>query len=340
VLEQVPVGGVRLLSDVERAWLAGVVDGEGSIFITKLAPKLHPRYRRGFFYRAELSVANSDPRLLARVRDVVGKGYFGLDKERSQNPKWRDKWQYKGSGLVLRGILPQILPYMTVKRRNAEAMLRYLEFVDEYPIDGLKAPPVGYDGKLDSLYLEVKQLNREGSNESTEADEKLPSWGPKGRGRGGRATGCRQLGESEKAWLAGVIDGEGSIFLSKVLNPKTRRGFFYLPTLSISNTNRPFLVKVAETIDEGSVCFAKKGDSKTKSRWMYICSSGVIRAILPQILPHMIVKRDRAVMMLRFLEFLDSNPIYGRKEVPKSYYDRLDALYREMKTLNMRGKAT
>jgi hypothetical protein len=33
--------GVRILSEVERARLAGVVDGEGSILVAKIAPKKH-----------------------------------------------------------------------------------------------------------------------------------------------------------------------------------------------------------------------------------------------------------------------------------------------------------
>jgi hypothetical protein len=336
--EQTTAGGVRILSEVEKAWLAGVIDGEGSIFICKVTPKKF-RYRRGFFYRPELSVANSNPALLARVQEVIGKGYFGRDKEKKQNPSWNDKWQYRGSGQVLRGILPQILPYLTAKREIAEAMLRYLSFIDEDPIDGPKQPPPGYDETLDSLYVALKVLNAKGRTASLiPGDANLAPWGPKHRGRGGRATECRMLSEVEKAWLAGVIDGEGSIFLSKVTSRRTRRGYFYLPTIGVSNTNRIFLTKVANTIGEGTVCFAKKGDAKTKPRWVYIAASGVLRAIPPQILPYLIVKKDRVVLMSQFLEFLDNNPIYGKGDgVPPGYYARLDSLYLAMK-LNQKGK--
>jgi len=66
---------VRILNPVERAWLAGVVDGEGSIFISRVT------------------------------------------KEKRRD--WKDKWEYKGSPSVLRGILPQILPYLLIKREVA-----------------------------------------------------------------------------------------------------------------------------------------------------------------------------------------------------------------------------
>jgi hypothetical protein len=260
-----------------------------------------------------------------------------MDKT-NQNPTWKDKWQYKGSGIVLRKILPQILPYLTVKKVVAEAMLRYLEFIDENPIDGPKIPPPGYDDHLDSVYTEVKRLNAKGRGVVLDKVTSAP-WGPKHRGRGGRATECRTLSEAEKAWLAGVIDGEGSIFLSKVENKKTRRGYFYLPSISVSNSNRDFLIKVCQTIGEGTVCLAKKGGSRVKPRWMYIASSGVIRATLPQILPYLIVKRERVALMLQFLEFLDNNPIYGRGPAPPpEYYLKLDMLYSAMKKLNEKGK--
>ncbi len=327
---------VRVLTEVERAWLAGVIDSEGSVFISKVNPR-KIRYRRGFFYRPELSVANSDPRLLARVRELIGKGYYGRDKS-NQNPIWKDKWQYKGSGTVLRRVLPQILPYLTVKRAVAEAMLRYLEFVDKNPLDGPKRPPHGYDEELDGLYRAVKNLNMRGRAVTPLNEVTSRSWGPKHRGRGGRATKCRSLAEAEKAWLAGVIDGEGSIFLSKVMNRKTRRGFFYLPTITVSNTNRDFLVRVAQIIGEGTVCLAKRGGDRERPRWMYMASSGVIRAIVPQIMPYLIVKKERASLMLQFLEFLDGNPIYGKGPVSPEYYERLDAMYHAIKKLNQKGK--
>src|SRR2546426_9589143 len=117
---------VRVLSLVEKAWLAGVIDGEGSVLISKTAA--HRYSRRGFFYRPKLEIANSNKEFMDKVLRIIGKGSVNLCKER--NPEWKDKWQYNGASGVLRGILPQVLPHLLIKREVAKKMLEYLSFID------------------------------------------------------------------------------------------------------------------------------------------------------------------------------------------------------------------
>ncbi len=335
--------GVRRLSDIEKAWLAGVIDGEGSIFISKISPK-KSRYRRGFFYRPELTVANCNSSFLNKVREIIGKGFLGMDKEK--NPRWKDKWQYRGSGLVLRGILPQILPNLVVKREVAERMLEYLAFIDAYPINRTKRVPAGYDEKLDSIYWTIKRLNERGGRSVSDTDThdvNATQEGPQSRNRmRGRPTGhrasARVMNEPDRAWLAGVIDGEGSIFLSKVSGAIYRRGFFYRPQLAVSNTNRIFLLKLKELVREGTVQLSMKGENGWKTRWEYCAVAGVLRSILPQILPYMVAKRAIAEKMLEYFRFIDANPIYGFKMVPEGYYERLDRIYWAIKKLNKKGR--
>src|SRR2546428_6650548 len=146
--------------------------------------------------------------------------------------------------------------------------------------------------------------------------------------------GVRFLGEVEKAWLAGVIDREGSIFLSKVSGPEHRRGFFYHPQIGVSNSNRSFVVRVQQVISEGTVHLAKRGMKGLKARWEYNATAGVLRAILRQILPYTIVKRKQTEKMIEYFNYIDENPIFGRTMVERSYYENLDSLYSIIKKLN------
>jgi hypothetical protein len=75
------------------------------------------------------------------------------------------------------------------------------------------------------------------------------------------------MSEIERSWLAGVMDGEGSILLSKAFNRLYRRGYFYRPQLEISNSNRSFLIRIAEIVGEGTIHRNKKGNRETKTRW-------------------------------------------------------------------------
>jgi hypothetical protein len=328
--------GVRILSELEKAWLAGVIDGEGSILVSRIAPR-KGHYRRGFYYSAKLEIANCNEAFLRKVADLIGKGSVCLIKEKRL--LWRDRWQYTGSSIVLKGILPQVLPYLLVKRRVAEKMLEYLGFVDANPIDGPMKIPTGFDRKRDRLYSEIKRLNERGRTHSDRGPES--TLGPpdtiRSRGVGIRVRNCRRLTEVERSWLAAIVDGEGSICLSKIRQARSRRGYFYCPKLEICNTNKDLLMMVWQKIGEGGVYLSKSGGNGWKARWAYCASAGVLRAILPQLLPYLMIKKAQAQKILEFFRYIDNNPIYGR-EVPGAYYRELDELYRAMKVLNQKGR--
>lgn len=149
---------------------------------------------------------------------------------------------------------------------------------------------------------------------------------------------CRQMNEEERAWLAAVVDSEGSLFISKVVHDAYRRGYFYRPQFLISNSNRTFLVRAREVIGEGTVHMAKRGTNGWKTRWEYLGVAGVLRVVLPQILDRLIAKRRQAETMLDFFTYIDENPILGKSAVSAQYYAGLDRLYNEIKKSNQKGK--
>ena len=302
--EELLDGPPRQLSAVEGQWLAGVIDGEGSIFITKLNRGSAAKGRRGFAYVPAINLSNSNEEFARKVREVIGRGSVNFQKETRLD--WKDRWCYRGAGMVLRGLLPQLVPHLLIKKEAAERMLEYLAYVDANPIIGVMEVPAGYYEKADSLYMALKRTNEKGRDPSPEtmaAMLALPK-SLKNRGRGGRATDTRTLTKEESSWLAGVIDGEGSIFLSKVIHAAYSRGYFYRPQLNVTNSNRDFCVKVMEIIGEGTVNLARRGDAVTKTRWEYNANSGVLRTILPQVMPYLIVKREVAGYVLEYLRFV------------------------------------
>jgi hypothetical protein len=144
----------------------------------------------------------------------------------------------------------------------------------------------------------------------------------------------------EKAWLAGVIDGEGSIFISKVVvrSGYSRRGFFYRAFLSVSNSNEDFVRRIREVIGMGYVGLTIERRRDWKDKWEYKGSPSVLRAILPQILPYLVIKEEVAKKMLSYLEFIESNPIDGSMKIPEGYHEKLDSLYLGVKRSNEKGR--
>lgn len=49
-------------------------------------------------------------------------------------------------------------------------------------------------------------------------------------------------------------------------------------------------------------------------------------------------KKAQAQKLMGFFQFIDDNPLSGLKEIPPAYYERLDAIYAEIKRLNKKGK--
>ena len=72
--------------------------------------------------------------------------------------------------------------------------------------------------------------------------------------------GVRLLTHVERAWLAGVIDGEGSIYISKVKAKKSKRGYLFMPYLSVSNSNYELMPKCARLSAEAMLEEGKRRD--------------------------------------------------------------------------------
>jgi hypothetical protein len=113
---------VRMLTDVESAWLAGVVDGEGSI-------GLYDFGKQG--RRASIQMGNTSEAYVARMREIIGCGstvYRTMPGLGPGHLGTKPMYHYvlKGS-LRCYKILKQIEPYLIIKRNKALTIIAFLE---------------------------------------------------------------------------------------------------------------------------------------------------------------------------------------------------------------------
>ncbi len=106
-----------MLSDVDAAYLAAFVDGEGCIFIDK-EPKAH---------RLRVSIGNTFPGIMDWVYFVVGHGSISKKKKRESHHK--DMWVWSLSGRRAINFLYQIYPYLRIKKLQAEVAFEFGETV-------------------------------------------------------------------------------------------------------------------------------------------------------------------------------------------------------------------
>jgi len=134
----------------------------------------------------------------------------------------------------------------------------------------------------------------------------------------------RDLSISERYYLAGIMDGEGTISIRPV-----RRSFYSI--VSIANSSFELIKRCREMIG-AKVNFTEKRRGKWKTVWVYqISSRPDVKKLLTQLRDALISKRAQCELALRFLELMDNRP--NINEYPEEVY----RIYEEVKYLNKRG---
>ena len=135
------------------------------------------------------------------------------------------------------------------------------------------------------------------------------------------------------AYLAGLIDGEGTICISKSRKPpKTFRNPLYCETVSIRMVN-PLALKLCYEIFGGS--FLRDTDSRcqwgksftTNKLFSWRASHKKIEKVLTKLLPYLIIKKRRAEIVLEMRQVKKST-----KGLAKRWFKRegITAKYEEL----------
>ena len=104
----------------------------------------------------------------------------------------------------------------------------------------------------------------------------------------------RRLSDTEAAYLAGIVDGEGTVTLTRTHRGENRR-----PVVSIANTDRALLEYVQETIGAGHITNKARARSNHTPSFAYSISSRSALAVLAQIAPYLrTYKAQRASLLL------------------------------------------
>lgn len=135
------------------------------------------------------------------------------------------------------------------------------------------------------------------------------------------------LSESERGWLAGIIDGEGSI---QIKQSGTKSPHI---CVKVPNTSLAMILKIKELLGFGFIVpVPQKGNRKIQYEWS-ISDRPQIKDFLKVIMPYLVAKTRHAQVML---EFIDLGSFLGY-EIPDAIYTKRLILFDEMKELNHRG---
>lgn len=123
-----------------------------------------------------------------------------------------------------------------------------------------------------------------------------------------------ELSETDKAYMAAMIDGEGTVRIA--FDP--RYGKSYSPRVSISNNNLDLLEWFKEKIGAGHIAGLE-----------YYCNNYETKALLEALRPYLKIKDKHADLAIEFI-----NLRLSRKKWCDPYTSRELAIYNEMTNLN------
>lgn len=139
-------------------WAAGFFDGEGCVSIGQSRAKYtckDGRVSRFVSYNLALIVAQESKGPLDILNDLM-KGKVTKTYRRGKL-----YWQWKTHGPEARDALIQLLPYLVVKRLNAELALRFQEIADDW--NSKNRRNTGYPQEIkdvqEAMWKESKRLN-------------------------------------------------------------------------------------------------------------------------------------------------------------------------------------
>lgn len=103
---------------INWAYIAGIVDGEGCI-------RLHKRTKRKYVsYVPELTISNTSKALIEYLAETMGGCYHPRKRNNPKHsPTW--DWQAPTNFVAIADILSNILPYLIVKHTQCLKLLEY-----------------------------------------------------------------------------------------------------------------------------------------------------------------------------------------------------------------------
>lgn len=157
------------MDNIELAYIAGLFDGEGCIGIHRqkyLSRKDRKKpYKKGHSnhpnstYRSIITIANTDKEIIEYIQSCFNGSTHQVIVHKG-NPKWKDSYEWRASTKTAADIIKLLLPYLRIKRRRAEILLKYQEFKDSLAKRGKRNYSKEEWAILDQFYARIHNLNR------------------------------------------------------------------------------------------------------------------------------------------------------------------------------------
>lgn len=134
----------------ERAYFAGLIDGEGCITLVRKRDVEH------YCGKIEIGMTGDE---LFELKTQIGAGRIWTRSNDGRNAKPCHMWTIGAN--ACRTLLPQIAPYLRFKKRQADLLLEYLRLTDRITRKD-KSMMAAHFKRIREIYCELRALNARG----------------------------------------------------------------------------------------------------------------------------------------------------------------------------------
>ena len=153
------------------------------------------------------------------------------------------------------------------------------------------------------------------------------------------------LSETDKAYIAGFIDGEGSISIKR-RNPKSEHPEAWQLIIQISSLDKNVLKYISEKTGQGKIQKIKlskyKGRENQRDIYKISINSRKAANLLKEIYPYLKIKHKQAKIAIEFQKLIRydwprKGAPKGTSHIPEENLEKRWALWDECRKLNSRG---
>ena len=144
------------LSKGQIGWLAGIIDGEGSISIHRMNEK---ETIGGIRHRLDLSIVNTNKDMILLIQSWFG-GSFWIKNKKDTNPNHKTCYRWRIEGLRSVPIIKMVYPYLVIKKSQATIALEFSKTLRSIFSDTRN--PITNDvlDKRQNLHVQIKSINQ------------------------------------------------------------------------------------------------------------------------------------------------------------------------------------
>ena len=293
--------------EIKLAYLAGVLDGDGSFSIIKRTSCMAAEKRRIPRYRPCIQMYNLSTDMTKSLRDTLG-GNVGI--RRKQQDAWQNQAYWYCVGIKsCDTALQKIIPYLTVKKEMAESLQSFVKKgLEVFQVKNLDASII-QDREKDYLYNKMLNDRRDISPESLSRKGKEQS-----------------SEEKDWAYIAGLMDTDGSFQISRTKRAG-KKSFSYETRATIQMLSIKGMNFIYEKSGLGNIAIITRGRGSNcrqlfHYRWT-ITNHHDLKTFLDRILPYISYKKEQCLLLLDFIEKYKTDRSEEQEIMRETFYHKI-----------------